>query len=229
MSNFKRFSLVWNEFKDNASSGFTKLRRSKHFSDVTLVSEDGNQIEAHRAVLAASSPLFSNILMMSKDDHPTVFLDGIKRKHLVSMLDFLYNGKTKVSQGSLEEFLAITKELGVKGLSGNFEDSKFQSDLYKDFAAETTNQIIESTTEFQTDLSQEATTEAETNTVKPEQDKIAEREEKTITDMNVENDIEKKSSNNTAKNLKYCQFKFRHHQVGSHVLIVKNIMQTKLV
>ena len=43
------------DFEDNA---FGELREGKDFSDVTLASEDVQQVEAHKEVLTSSSPFF---------------------------------------------------------------------------------------------------------------------------------------------------------------------------
>ena len=50
------------DFKENVCSAFGDLRQDKEFTDVTLVCEDGQQVEAHKVVLVASSPFFQNIL-----------------------------------------------------------------------------------------------------------------------------------------------------------------------
>ena len=44
------------------NSAFGDLREDKEFTDVTLACEDGQQVEAHKVVLIASSPFFLNLL-----------------------------------------------------------------------------------------------------------------------------------------------------------------------
>ena len=41
------------DFEDNA---FGELREGKDFTDVTLACEDGQQVEAHKVILAVTSP-----------------------------------------------------------------------------------------------------------------------------------------------------------------------------
>ena len=53
----EKLCLQWNNFSENASSAFGVLRADKEFTDVTLACEDGQQVEAHKVVLLASSPL----------------------------------------------------------------------------------------------------------------------------------------------------------------------------
>ena len=58
MATSEKLCLQWNDFKDNISTSFGDLRSDKDLTDVTLVSEDGQQVEAHKLVLASSSPFF---------------------------------------------------------------------------------------------------------------------------------------------------------------------------
>ena len=106
------------------NTAFTSLREDKEFSDVTLVCEDGHQLEAHKLILVASSPFFLNLLKKSRHPHPLVYMKGIKFEDLQAMVDFLYRGEANVFQENLESFLAIAEELKLKGLSGLQDDSE---------------------------------------------------------------------------------------------------------
>ena len=64
----EKLCLQWNDFKANVNSAFGRLRDDKEFSDVTLACEDGQQMEAHKVILAASSPFLEKILQRNK--HP---------------------------------------------------------------------------------------------------------------------------------------------------------------
>ena len=46
---------------------FASLREDKDLVDVTLVCEDGEELELHKVVLANSSPIFQNILRKNKN------------------------------------------------------------------------------------------------------------------------------------------------------------------
>ena len=112
----EKLCLQWNDFKANVNSAFGKLRDDKEFSDVTLVCEDGQQLEAHKITLVASSPFFEKILQNSKHPHPLIYLRGFQSKILLSILNFLYFGEANVYQENLDPFLAIAEELKLKGL-----------------------------------------------------------------------------------------------------------------
>ena len=72
----EKLCLQWNEFKENVNLVFGKLRGDKEFTNVTLVCEDGHQMEAHKVILASSSPFFEKILKKSKHPHPLIYLKG---------------------------------------------------------------------------------------------------------------------------------------------------------
>ena len=112
------FCLQWNEFKENVASAFEDLGTCGDFSDVTLACSDGETIEAHKVVLAASSPVFQNILRQNKHPHPVIFLRSVNSGDLLPILDFLYKGEARVLSENLESFLAIADELKMKGLAG---------------------------------------------------------------------------------------------------------------
>ena len=58
MTTSEKFCLKWNDFQQNINNAFEALRTDDDFTNVTLASEDGNQVEEHKVVLAASSPFF---------------------------------------------------------------------------------------------------------------------------------------------------------------------------
>ena len=114
----EKLCLQWNDFKENVNSAFGKLRNDKEFTDVTLVCEDGQQMEAHKVIIASSSPFFEKILQKSKHPHPLIYLKGFQSKDFASILDFLYFGEANVYQEDLDSFLTIAEEIELKGLTG---------------------------------------------------------------------------------------------------------------
>ena len=114
----EKFCLKWNEFQDNVNGAFASLRDDKEFSNVTLVCEDGKQVEAHKIVLSASSPFFRGILSRNKHPHPLIYMRGMKSGDLMAVIDFLYFGEANVFQDNLDSFFAVAEELKLKGLVG---------------------------------------------------------------------------------------------------------------
>ena len=116
----EKLCLKWNDFQENVYAAFGSLREDNEFADVAC--EDGQQIEAHKVILAASSPFFQNLLKINKHPHPLVYMRGIKFENLAAIVDFVYCGEANVFQENLDSFLAISEELKLKGLMGQTED-----------------------------------------------------------------------------------------------------------
>ena len=116
MTSSEKFHLVWNNFSDNASQSIHGLRGDTDFTDVTLVGEDRRQVEAHRVILASSSPFFKEVLKGVRHPHPLLYMKGVNECSLTSLLDFIYNGEVRLEQARLHSFLALAEELEVKGL-----------------------------------------------------------------------------------------------------------------
>ena len=118
----EKLCLQWNGFRNNVSSAFGDLRDEKDFTDVTLACEDGQQVEAHKVVLIASSPFFLNLLKRNKHPHPLVYMRGLKFENLLSLVDFLYHGEANVYQDNLDSFLGMAEEFQLKGLDKREEE-----------------------------------------------------------------------------------------------------------
>ena len=115
----EKLCLQWNDFQENIKSAFGNLRDDNYFTDVTLACEDGQQVNAHKVVLASSSPFFRSLLGRNKQHpNPLIYMRGIKSLDLFAIVDFLYFGEANVFQENLDSFLAIAGELQLKGLMG---------------------------------------------------------------------------------------------------------------
>ena len=99
----EKLCLQWNDFYANTNKTFGDLREDFDFADVTLASNDGHQVEAHKVILAASSPFFKDILRKNKHSHPLIYMRGVKTENMSAMVDFLYKGEANVSQEHLDE------------------------------------------------------------------------------------------------------------------------------
>ena len=69
----EKLCLKWKDFQENVNAAFGSLREDNEFADVTLACEDGQQIEAHKVILAASSPFFQALLRRNRHPHPLIF------------------------------------------------------------------------------------------------------------------------------------------------------------
>ena len=127
----EKFSLKWNDFEANASKSFRKLRMEENFFDVTLVSDDEQEVSAHKLVLSASSEFFKKILKNSTHFNPLIYLPGVESTDLNLIIDYIYNGEIQLYQDHLDNFLDIAQKLKIEGLIRRQNDQKHQSE---DFA-----------------------------------------------------------------------------------------------
>lgn len=97
--------LKWNQSQMSCASSYMNLRSEEDFFDVTLVSSDQVQMQAHKVVLSASSKFFKKILSQNKHSHPIVCLDGVSSGHLEYLLDYIYDGEINIFQDDLDAFL----------------------------------------------------------------------------------------------------------------------------
>ena len=120
MKNTEKLCLRWNDFHENLNSAFGRFRNGGDFADVTLVCEDGVQIETHRVILASSSPFFMEILQRNrKHPHPLIYMRRLQAAELEAMVDFFYFGVASIDQESLETFLGLVEELKLEGLTSS--------------------------------------------------------------------------------------------------------------
>ena len=71
----KKLCLQWNDFQSNINSALKELRKENDMTDVTLVSEEGKQVGAHKGVLFLSSPFHG----AGQDDQASQSLDLYER------------------------------------------------------------------------------------------------------------------------------------------------------
>ncbi|RLU16953.1 hypothetical protein DMN91_011022 [Ooceraea biroi] len=113
----KEFSLKWNNFSDNLTSGFLSHLSQHDLVDVTLAVE-GKLLVAHKLVLSVCSPYFKNIFKEHPTQHPVIILKDVKYEELLALLKFMYQGEVNVRQEDLPTFLKVAQMLQIKGLEG---------------------------------------------------------------------------------------------------------------
>lgn len=114
----EHFSLSWNNFHSNLSSGFNSLLREGDLVDVTLAVE-GRYMKAHKALLSVCSPYFRELFRVNPCDHPIVILQDVRYAALHSVLEFMYQGEVSVRQEDIPAFMKVAQTLQVKGLTDN--------------------------------------------------------------------------------------------------------------
>ena len=112
----EKFSLKWNDFHSNVSKSFSSLRNEDYLHDVTIVSDDNEQIEAHKLVLSTCSEYFKSIFMKNKHSHPLLCLEGLSSGDIRNMMDYMYDGELQIFQEDLDRFLNVAQRFKLEGL-----------------------------------------------------------------------------------------------------------------
>lgn len=118
MSTTEQFSLRWNNFHSNLTSGFHGLLKANDLVDVTL-SVEGQFLQAHKLVLSICSPLFKQLFKINPCKHPVIILRDVSVGNLKDILEFMYLGEVNVLRDNLSSFLRTAELLQVKGLTGD--------------------------------------------------------------------------------------------------------------
>ena len=117
-----KFCLKWNDFHTNVSNSFCLLRNEDYLHDVTIVTDDNEQVAAHKLVLSACSEYFKNIFKRNKSPNLLLCLEGVNSDDLGNVLDYIYNGEVKIYQENIDRFLEVAQRLKLEGLLGNNEE-----------------------------------------------------------------------------------------------------------
>merc|ERR1712129_641990 len=148
-----------NTFKINIVSNFRNLFIESNYADVTLVSDDMKQFQAHKIVLSAFSPVLKNMLHNNPHPNPMIYLRGVKQKELKSVLHILYLGEVEVSKDSISEFMEVAKDLELNGFTQ-------ESLKYDSFTFETENNVEEPLHHSLNDMKIEITREDISDSIK---------------------------------------------------------------
>ena len=112
----EKFCLKWNDFHSNVSKSFSILRNEDYLHDVTIVSDDNEQVTAHKLVLSTCSEYFKGIFKKNKHSNLLLCLEGLSSKDVRNMMDYMYNGELQIFQDDLDRFLNVAQRLKLEGL-----------------------------------------------------------------------------------------------------------------
>ena len=118
----EKLNLTWQTVSSHRKDMFRHLMETQAFSDVTLVSDDQHQFRVHKFILSSCSSVFHTLLENSPQNL-TIYLRGIHHEDLQSILQFIYLGEATFYQKRKNEFLNIAKDLKIKEIGENVDDS----------------------------------------------------------------------------------------------------------
>ena len=123
----QKFSLKWSDFQSNVSNSFGLLRNEDYLHDVIIVTDDNEQIAAHKLVLSASSEYFESIFKRNKSPNLLMCIEGVSSEELKNVLDYIYNGEVQIFQEHIDRFLEVAHRFKLEGLL----DTKHEDPLGK--------------------------------------------------------------------------------------------------
>ena len=132
MVNIKEsYSLTWDLHSDHSKQMLQCCFASKSLSDVTLVSDDLKQLQAHKLVISSFSPVFNEIISKNAQNS-IIYLRGIQHQELKAILEFMYLGETKVEFERMKDFVSVAESLQISGWKNIGDPSEVHQKLSLD-------------------------------------------------------------------------------------------------
>lgn len=116
-SSSQAFCLKLNSHQAHVIDQFQKLYTDELMVDCTISCSDGS-IKAHKLVLSACSPYFTNLFtqLTQPYHYPVIILKDMSYADLRVLVEFMYKGEVTVSQNLLPSVLESAKALQITGL-----------------------------------------------------------------------------------------------------------------
>ena len=93
-------------------------------------------------MLAATSSFFSSVLHLNNYNNPLIYLRGVKLGQLHSLLQFVYNGASRVAEDDFDSIMALARYLKIKGLGEKQKDCIDRSDINEELV-QTPSTLVE--------------------------------------------------------------------------------------
>ena len=120
----EKYNLTWQTYSDHLKSMMRELMTNEEYSDVTLVTEDKQQINANIHILSACSPVFKDILKKEKNYRTIMYLKGIQYSEMESIMQFIYLGEATFHEEKMDKLLAVAKSLEITELCNAVSETK---------------------------------------------------------------------------------------------------------
>ena len=104
------YKLQWDPPDESVLISYlAELYSSKQFTDIALVCKDKRKIQAHRAILAATSKLFQEVLNNSEDLE--IVFDEVSFEEMEKVLELLYTGEVQIKGEMEDNLITLGKSL----------------------------------------------------------------------------------------------------------------------
>ena len=124
----EKFVLQWSDFHSNFSNSFGNLNTEEYLHDITLVTDDHQQVSAHKLILSISSEYFQAVFRQNRSSNLMLCLEGVTKDDLNNCLSYMYNGQVQIHQEELDRFLNVAQRFKIKGLLDEGINEKNQSE-----------------------------------------------------------------------------------------------------
>lgn len=114
--------IKWEHFESNFTSEFGPYYQNRHLSDVSIGTEDGIKIRAHKLVLCILSGYFRKIFEMDSTS-AFVFLPSIDSKIVKFVLYFMYYGSVNIPNKDLNAFKKAAAFLRLNGFEKSISNN----------------------------------------------------------------------------------------------------------
>ena len=96
---------------------------TKRFSDVTIISDDLKNVQAHKDLLCYFSNFFKNIFQTNDNftNDTVIFLKSIKHQEIEAILSFIYLGEFDIEDNKIPELLSTARSLEIPQLCSVLE------------------------------------------------------------------------------------------------------------
>ena len=124
----QEFNVKNEDFEKLAPRALRRIGENSTFSDVTLVSREGDSIRGHKVIFASFSKIFEHILVNNSNTNPIIYMNNIGTSTLRMLKDFIYFGCVQVPSNKVNDFVKLGGELGIEGLVEQREDSEKENE-----------------------------------------------------------------------------------------------------
>ncbi|XP_055320035.1 modifier of mdg4-like [Sitodiplosis mosellana] len=115
----EQVTIEWKQFGESFVADLWQFFNSDEYSDVTITTEDGQEIKSHRILLAMCSTYFRDIFKRNKNPgHITVCLSNIRSDVVLKIFALIYGGMVQMTPSSLGEFVKAARFLKLNGFDG---------------------------------------------------------------------------------------------------------------
>ena len=108
-----KYNFSWTYYGDHLKQMLHDMLTDE-LTDVTLVTEDQQQINAHKSILSACSMVFKSIFKNKKVPSQVVYLRGINSQELQLIINFIYTGQVECHKDVVNDMINVAKNLKIK-------------------------------------------------------------------------------------------------------------------